>query len=162
MPHLPEQTHPAELYLQNTAFASSSFGNVKNTENSSSGNSATVVLVLLLSSLKRGCACEPCWSLHSSTPPLLAPVLCSGVASLNPVIPEYQDDGLELPLLKLVWSQTNSIASFGATTQQNSLCPLSALTSKLQLAEKIASESKGRKGKKWLLPGKKELELCTA
>lgn len=102
LPHLPEQTHLAALYLQNTAFASHSFGTDRNTENSSSGNSATVVLVLL-SSLKRGCACEPCWSLHTSVPPLLAPVLCSGGAPLPfaspiPVIAECQGDSLELPL----------------------------------------------------------------
>lgn len=61
------------------------------------------VLVLLLLSLERGCVCELYWSRCLSMAPLLAPVLYSGVtplsfASLIPVIPEYQDDSLELPL----------------------------------------------------------------
>lgn len=59
MPHLPVQTYPVGLYLQNAAFASHSFEQYKNTENSSFGSSATVALGLLLSSLKRGGVSEP-------------------------------------------------------------------------------------------------------
>lgn len=54
LPHLPGQTYPGGLYLQNTAFASHSFERCKNTENSSFGSLATVALWFPLSSPKRG------------------------------------------------------------------------------------------------------------